>query len=464
MAGVELCQCCLREIEEEVADLWCNDCSEVVCRSCGKAHRRFVVAHDFISIKDAPSFRKNRSESCRSHVNKKLILFCVGHDELICHECLSENHRKCNKIVEIEKAAEGVKDSAAITDLKERMSKFTNILEKTQIENEQQLSKMRAEKEVANNHLKEFLKCFKEHVMRIENNLNQEYEKIVVQNVDNGEQLRYLKQSLQENKDWLCMLESSSSESNIFHAVKYLNTIQVTIENQISQIKRDLITIPLDILPPDGTKNIDKLFEEMNEKATPNTIPVTTVSDNACKKSQIKVERTSQRPPPPYQELTAGNNSTLGAFCFTKDGRIVVEACVPSEIRTNLRIHCLRIFDLHTCKSSQIKLSETSQDINFNAGSISMYDNFALLVSKMRDNVITVIDLKLQRMCRTISMQHPKYVFHVIKIKWISCKGGKIFPFAEANLGIWLFSNEFNGRILSEFRFPDSIIDLDFDG
>ncbi|VDI43466.1 Hypothetical predicted protein [Mytilus galloprovincialis] len=466
MDSIELCQCCLRENEEEVAEQWCNECNEAVCRSCGKAHRRFVVAHDVVSIKNASSFRKKIPKSCRSHANKKLFLFCIGHDEFICHECLSGKHRKCNKIVEIETAAEGVRESAALTDLKERMIKFTSILEKTQIENEQQLSKISIEKESTSNHLKEFIKCFNEHIMQIENNLDQEYDKIVIRNKDNGEQLSYLKQSLQENMNWLCMLESNSSETNIFHAVKHLDTIQATSENQVGHIKKDLLTIPLDVLPPEGTKNLAKLFENMNEKARSKVISATTSSDDKCKQSQIKVKiRTSQSPLPRYQELTAGINSTLGAFCFTEDGRIVVEACVPSEIRPKLRIHCLRIFHLQSCETNQIELSEeTSQGINFDAGSIAMVDNFALLVSKKSCNVITVIDTKLQRVCRTITLQHPKGLFHVTQLKRISCKGGQIFLFAVSNNGIWLFSIAFNGTILSEFELSDSIFDLDFDG
>lgn len=113
-----------------------------------------MVAHDVVSIKYASSFRKKIPKSYRSHANKKLILFCNEHDDFICHECLSDKHRKCNKIVEIETAAEGVRESAAITDLKERMMKFTSDLEKTQIENEQQLSKISIEK-------REYIKPFK---------------------------------------------------------------------------------------------------------------------------------------------------------------------------------------------------------------------------------------------------------------------------------------------------------------
>lgn len=90
--------------------------------------------------KDAPDDRKAVPKYCVSHENKKLILFCIEHDKLICHACLSESHRQCNSIVEIEKAAAGIKDSAAIKQLKEKMTKLKSILQKTQIENEQQLT------------------------------------------------------------------------------------------------------------------------------------------------------------------------------------------------------------------------------------------------------------------------------------------------------------------------------------
>ncbi|XP_052105880.1 uncharacterized protein LOC127738599 isoform X1 [Mytilus californianus] len=329
---VELCQSCLRDDEEEAADLWCNDCSEAVCRSCGKAHRRFAVAHDVISIKDATACRKHLPKSCSKHEIKKIILFCVGHDKLICHECLSESHRSCDKILEIEKAADGIKNSAAITDLKERMRNFASILEKTQTENKQTISKVSKEKESAYDHIQELFQCFKNHLLTIQNNLNKNYEKIVKQNEENSEQLKYLRQNLQENIDWMCMLERSSSERNIFHAVKHLDAIQIVSEKQIVEIKKDMTTYPLDVLPSESMRNIDKLFEELMGKSKRLSLPKqTAILASDCLKSQIKVEREIPPQmeklyrPPPYQDLIAGDNSTFGALCFTEDGRIIVE-------------------------------------------------------------------------------------------------------------------------------------------
>ncbi|CAG2212686.1 CESA [Mytilus edulis] len=39
MADNEVCAGCLRDDEEEIAVMWCNDCEEPVCRPCSKVHR-----------------------------------------------------------------------------------------------------------------------------------------------------------------------------------------------------------------------------------------------------------------------------------------------------------------------------------------------------------------------------------------------------------------------------------------
>lgn len=461
MACVELCQCCLRANEEEIAYHWCNDCNEAVCKNCGKAHRRFSSAHDVISIKDAPVGRKAVPKYCVSHENKKLILFCVEHDKLICHACLSESHRQCNSIVEIEKVADGIKDSAAIKQLKEKMTKLKSILEKTQIENEQQLTTINIDKEAAIDHIKEFLQSFKDHLIQIDINLKKKYEKIVIQNKQNKDILTDLTQSLQEQADWLCMLESSSSESNIFHAVKHLDTIQESREKQVSKIKNDLTTIPLDVLPPEATKSIEKLFQEFNQKTVSQTVQFITTSISELKQPQIKTDREIQPPPPQYQEFISSNNCTFGAFCFTEDDRMFVEEFVLPGFECPLK-YCIRVFDLQTNKSNEIVISDNYKRNSSDRSSICMYDETFVLLASMK--AVMVIDMKLLKMCRTIKLEQSAVRGNLNGLKWISCKGGNIHVLVQSQHGLWLCSIDFNGRILHEVDLPRSIADIDFDG
>ncbi|XP_063427190.1 uncharacterized protein LOC134710729 [Mytilus trossulus] len=459
MACVELCQCCLRANEEEVAYQWCNDCNEAVCKNCGKAHRRFSSAHDVISIKDAPVGRKAVPKYCVSHENKKLILFCVEHDKLICHACLSESHRQCNSIVEIEKAAVGIKDSAAIKQLKEKMTTLKSILEKTQIENEQQLTTINIDKEAAIDHIEEFLQSFKDHLIQIDINLHMKYEKIVIQNKQNKEILTDLTQSLQEQADWLCMLESCSSESNIFHAVKHLDSIQESKEKQVNKIKNDLITIPLDVLPPEATKSIENFFQDFNQKTVSQTVHSITTSTSELKLPQINTDREIQPSPPRYQEFIPSNNCVFGAFCFTEDDRMFVEEFVLPGYESSLK-YCLQVFDLQTNKSNTIVISD-----NFKwdySGSVCMYDEKFVLLASMK--AVMVIDTKLLKMCRTIKLEQSVVRGNLKGIKWISCKGGNIYVLVQSQHGLWLCSIDFNGCILHEVDLPHSLADIDFDG
>lgn len=163
------------------------------------------------------------------------------------------------------------------------------------------------------------------------------YEKIEKQTADNIKQSMHLREDLQENMDWLCTLESSSSECNIFHAIQHLDTILVSNEKQISRMKNDLITIPLDVLPPEGTKFIDNIFQELHNKPKLQTMPAITILPREYKQSQIKVERASRSPHSPYQELISDNNSMFGACFFTEDGCLVVGELFLSKHKSPLR-------------------------------------------------------------------------------------------------------------------------------
>ncbi|CAG2212692.1 unnamed protein product [Mytilus edulis] len=129
MADNEVCAGCRRDNEEEMTVSWCNDYDEPVCRPCSKVHRRFVIPHDIVDINHIPNVKKVLSKTCKDHAGHKLIFFCVNHDEIVCPACLSESHKECD-INHIEKAANGIKESSALHDLKERIHNQKGIIEK----------------------------------------------------------------------------------------------------------------------------------------------------------------------------------------------------------------------------------------------------------------------------------------------------------------------------------------------
>lgn len=305
------------------------------------------------------------------------------------------------------------------------------------------------------------MQSVKDHLIRIDIDLNKQYEKIVIKNNQNKDILTDLTQSLQEQADWLCMLESSSSESNIFHAVKHLDTIQESREKQVNTIKNDLITIPLDVLPPEATKSIEKLFQKFNQKTASQTVHSITTSTSELKQPQIKIDREIQPPPPRYQEFISSNNCTFGAFCFTEDDRMFVEEFVLPGFKCSLK-YCLRVFDLQTDKSNAIVISDNHKRNYSNRSSICMYDETFILLASMKS--VMVIDMKRLKICRTIHLQQSLGLENLNGIRWISCKGGNVYLMVESKTGLWLCLIDFNGMILQKVDVPHSIADIAFDG
>lgn len=223
-----------------------------------------------------------------------------------------------------------------------------------------------------------------------------------------------------------------------------------------------MITLPLNVLPSEGTKFIDKLFDEFYKKTESDTVSAITISASESNQSQIKLEGyTGQSTISRYQELVAIDNSTFGALCFTEDGRIIVEELVQSSPT----IHLLRKFDLKTNQSQQIKLRELFYGININSGSICMFDETFALIASNNDVIgIMIIDLALQRHCRTICLKHSRSLGEIKRIKWVTCKEGTIYLLAESTSYSWLCSIDFNGTILSELRISGSVAYMDFEG
>lgn len=50
-------------------------------------------------------------QTCSNHKNKYFVLFCVDHHELSCEECKEEKHAKCQKVMPLERACTGAKQS-----------------------------------------------------------------------------------------------------------------------------------------------------------------------------------------------------------------------------------------------------------------------------------------------------------------------------------------------------------------
>lgn len=92
MADSKFCAACLREDEEEKNVVsWFVDCSEPVCGTCSRFHKKLSPPYKVVKISEingVTSDLLNLSTYCEKHPKEKLALFCCQHDSVVCTMCV----------------------------------------------------------------------------------------------------------------------------------------------------------------------------------------------------------------------------------------------------------------------------------------------------------------------------------------------------------------------------------------
>ncbi|XP_071150349.1 transcription intermediary factor 1-alpha-like [Mytilus edulis] len=139
MADSKFCAGCQRGSEDITAVAWCSDCIELVCKACSRVHEKMLPPHKVVPMKEIQQLSSSLlqlSKNCNNHPDQEIILYCCQHDKVICDSCVPISHQHCKSIISIEKAARGVKDGTAISDLERRLSNLCEVTENILTQNE----------------------------------------------------------------------------------------------------------------------------------------------------------------------------------------------------------------------------------------------------------------------------------------------------------------------------------------
>ncbi|XP_071121357.1 uncharacterized protein [Mytilus edulis] len=245
MTDRKLCSGCLRDDEENEAEAWCNDCLEEVCKTCAKVHRKFNPPHKVIPLHQVSNLSSSIlkiSKDCDVHTDQRTTLFCTQHDKVICDLCLSDNHKNCESIISIDRAAKGVKRGTALADLKSRIKHLNEMfpeLLKCQTKDEKEFDRQRDK----------FLK----QISTTRQQINKHLDQIEKETVDElNKQYKSTKQKMDEAKHktqkgleavatWineLSSIESINNEGLLFQTIKVMDNKTHIEEINISELNK----------------------------------------------------------------------------------------------------------------------------------------------------------------------------------------------------------------------------------
>ncbi|XP_071155270.1 tripartite motif-containing protein 2-like [Mytilus edulis] len=409
MADSIFCVGCQRGKEDIIADSWCSDCSEQVCKTCARVHERMYPPHKIVPMKEIQELSSSLltlSKNCENHPDQKIILYCCQHDTVICDSCVPVSHPNCNPIISVEKAAKNVKHSTAISDLEKRIGNLSQVTENILSRNETILEDLKTNRSKITKTVTEMKLKFIAHLDKLESNIHKDidnkYEQCdeTVSQIINSVQLSY--DSLSAWKKDIISLKQYASEIHLFKAVKFLDAKTHQQELEIRDIQT--ATVPTLTYHPSGLEsNIQNEHSDLGTIDIENVqAPISVLDiDQQCQfmvGEQRKLSLTNS-----FKTTRLGDGVRVYRGCFIPGNRLLL-----SQFSQN---------NLYVCEldGSNPKVIQVDYKIEH----MSLYDNTHALVSSGYGG-IQIIDLNLFKPGRKLKVRGHCYGITSVKDKiWV---------------------------------------------
>ncbi|XP_063411326.1 uncharacterized protein LOC134694254 [Mytilus trossulus] len=269
MADSKFCAGCQRSDEDITAVSWCSDCCELVCKACSRVHKRMSPPHKIVPMKEIQQLSSSLltlSKNCDNHPDQKIALYCCQHDKVVCVSCVPISHQNCKSIISIEKAARGVKDGTAISDLERRISNLCQVTENRRSQSEKTLVDL----EKSRTKIKTRVSEIKRKVIAYLDTLEAEIHKDIDSKYANcTESVSRNKDSIQSSADslstWksdLHSLKQHTSEVHLFQVVKFLDAKAYQKKLEIREIQTATVPI-LKYHPSESESKIKNLVQDL---------------------------------------------------------------------------------------------------------------------------------------------------------------------------------------------------------
>ncbi|XP_071147934.1 uncharacterized protein [Mytilus edulis] len=405
MADSKFCAGCQRSDEDITAVSWCSDCGELVCKACSRVHKRMSPPHKVMptqEIQQLSSSLLTLSKNCDNHPDQKIALYCCQHDKVVCVSCVPISHQNCKSIISIEKAARGVKDGTAISDLERRISNLCQVTENRRSQNEKTLVDLEKSRTKIKTRVSEMKRKVIAHLDTLEaeihKDIDSKYENCTGRVSRNINSIESSSDSLSTWKSDLNSLKHHTSEVHLFQVVKFLDAKTYQKELEIREIQTATVPI-LKYHPLELDSKIKKLVQVLGTITVENVqvqMPVLDIDQQGqfLVKDERKLSLTHS-----FQTTKLGNGVNINRGCFIPGDKLLL---------------CDDLFKLCVCKLDGS--ISGMLDMDYEPRNISLFDKTHAVVS-VGDDGIQIINLtslkpgrrfKVKGICRGITTVKDK--------------------------------------------------------
>ncbi|XP_062566727.1 transcription intermediary factor 1-beta-like [Saccostrea cucullata] len=316
------CDICQRMNSVELATSRCIDCCDDLCEKCANCHHanRLSMEHRVLSLDDAETADccSNMTFFCEKHADRKLEVYCFDHEQACCLMCATTEHRKCEKVENLEECAKQASDSNEVKKLRELLENLKG-------------------------------ECTDDTA-----NITKSKEKFHVQVNDVRSHIRSIKQSMVEflnekEAEFIEQLERVERDKNtqFVDKIEMLSDFQVYLDNDIEKLKNpnDKNKISLFLAMKEIQKNYKSLKENLG------------AVQSSYKSVDIKLEDDAiltkvLQEPKPFGELVVEETDTNSKTDYLNstlvlESVLVKSGCRLTDVEAIRDDHVLAICDNH---------------------------------------------------------------------------------------------------------------------
>ncbi|XP_052063979.1 uncharacterized protein LOC127704119 [Mytilus californianus] len=249
------CEPCKTRDKNNQSTHWCVICEESFCSDCTDNHRAQKISrnHELIDINRMPMHTIIADQCCFEHDNLPFEYFCIDHDILSCKECLAENHRSCQKVMSIDIACKGAKQSQSFIDaieLVDHVLETTHVITKDRqsfienIEKEANSVKnaIRELKEEAISHIESLEKSLLCDLDLKKDKIIQKSKATIIETEDVGKMAK-------DKKDVFDLVDKHGSEKQAFLAAHAYKQDLTDLEEKITDITEKSTNATIKLIP-----------------------------------------------------------------------------------------------------------------------------------------------------------------------------------------------------------------------
>ncbi|VDI21603.1 Hypothetical predicted protein [Mytilus galloprovincialis] len=347
------CDVCLNLHVTKSAIVWCSECEEAICEECQQRHRIQNVTknHKTTPIEDyqeLPIYIANIKLECEDH-NQKLDFFCSIHSEPCCTRCVFEKHKDCRELKPLPEVVEGVKSSAAFSDLEDRVKDMSQVIGQLIAEKLYHQSNLEVQSHTIITEVERVRKAINKHLNSIQNDL---LHKIATTKGQQSENIDLLVRKLSQMKTNIAEiasgLEKTKQYASDYQTFLGIRKLIPEIENQ----EQDVISIESDhgMADVDLQLKMNKILDKMET--------------NVSEFGRLEIYFS-----PPTK------------FALRKESQGQILLIPSSRCLSKLKLSKIRSFDIHKEESKR-------GENNFITGCDMFEDNRIVLIDKQNNRLV----------------------------------------------------------------------------